>query len=86
MNTRYWYKECPVCLQGRLFLAKDVTHDKIYLHCEECECGWDSAGISIEDSYLTIVMNYEMNPYPSINEIDNLGWGDIVAQCTKVVS
>ena len=40
MTLNYWYKECPFCRQGRLHLFEDITHNRLYLHCEECEWGW----------------------------------------------
>ena len=39
--TIYWYKSCPICDgQGRLHILEDITHKRLYLHCEECEWGW----------------------------------------------
>ena len=41
MSEQIWLgKECPICGQGRLFVMEDMTNDRLYLHCEECECAW----------------------------------------------
>ncbi|HZZ77441.1 MAG TPA: hypothetical protein VFE62_02920 [Gemmataceae bacterium] len=38
----YWYTTCPNCnYQGRLMIMKNLSSGKLYLHCEECESGWN---------------------------------------------
>ncbi len=34
---RYWYRTCPVCTEGRLFVRKTES-GALYLLCEECFC------------------------------------------------
>src|SRR5690606_41127534 len=38
----YWYRLCPTCDQGRLFVKKRVSDDTLYLLCEECFCVFNS--------------------------------------------
>jgi hypothetical protein len=40
VSHRYWYRLCPVCEQGRLFIYRDKTHDSLFLMCEECNRMW----------------------------------------------
>lgn len=40
MKTIFWYKTCPFCNQGRLFVFKNLLNNFLYLHCEECESGY----------------------------------------------
>ncbi len=35
---RHWYRTCPVCTQGRLFVRKSVGTGELCLMCEECFC------------------------------------------------
>ena len=34
----HWYRTCPVCTQGRLFVRKATADGALYLLCEECFC------------------------------------------------
>jgi len=72
----FWYQECSFCRQGRLLIAKDVTHDALYLHCEECERGWrdpEAAG-DRSASFLTLNEDFE-GSFPDEAEISLAGWG-----------
>lgn len=60
MKDLFWYKTCPFCNQGRLFLFKNLDDNTLYLHCEECERGYkDIKNISRENSFLTITEEYK---------------------------
>ena len=51
----FWYKQCPFCNQGRLFVFKNLDTNKLYLHCEECERGYNNPNqIAAENSFLTL--------------------------------
>lgn len=41
MSEQFWFKQCPFCDQGRLFVFKNLDKNILYLHCEECERGYD---------------------------------------------
>jgi hypothetical protein len=71
----FWYHECPFCHQGRLLIAKDVTHDSLYLHCEECERGWRDPEHADDPkaSFLTLNEDFE-GSFPDESEIDRMGW------------
>lgn len=59
-RTLLWYKTCPFCNQGRLFVFKNLNINKLYLHCEECERGYyDPNQINIENSFLTLQEDFE---------------------------
>jgi hypothetical protein len=60
MKDLYWYKTCPFCKQGRLFVFKNTTLNKLYLHCEECERGYYNIDdVSSSNSFLTLEENFE---------------------------
>lgn len=71
----YWYRTCTSCGQGRLYLQRDITHDRLYLHCEECEWGWldPEACDRGEPGFLTLLLEYESDN-PSESEIEVAGW------------
>ena len=41
MVQGYWYRLCPTCEQGRLFVRVS-PEARLYLLCEECFCAFDS--------------------------------------------
>ncbi len=50
-----WYKTCPFCNQGRLFIFKNLHINKLYLHCEECERGYyDPTKLKVENFFLSL--------------------------------
>jgi hypothetical protein len=56
----FWYTQCPFCQQGRLYLWKNVTADRLYLHCEECERGFAHPDrLTAPDSFLTLTQDFE---------------------------
>lgn len=73
----YWYKTCPFCGQGRLFIYKDINADRLYLHCEECERGYyDPSNIVAEASFLILSENFEAKE-ASVEDIVEGGWGEL---------
>ncbi len=69
-----WYKTCPFCNQGRLFIFMNLEANKLYLHCEECERGYyDPSQINIENSFLTLQEDFEaIKARPE--DIKQYGW------------
>ncbi|HEU4506763.1 MAG TPA: hypothetical protein VFR78_00900 [Pyrinomonadaceae bacterium] len=58
MSTCFWYKDCPNCGDyGRLFIVEDLSHRRLYLHCEECEFGWDDP-LTLRNGFLTLTLDY----------------------------
>ena len=72
----FWHRECSLCRQGRLLIAKDTTHNVLYLHCEECEHGWRDPETTEDTkaSFLTLLEDFE-GSFPDEAEIDLAGWG-----------
>jgi uncharacterized protein (DUF983 family) len=59
MKTLFWYKTCPFCGQGRLFVYKNIDSNKLYLHCEECETGYnDPERLDKDHSFLTLLEDF----------------------------
>jgi len=72
-----WYKTCPFCNQGRLFIFKNLDANKLYLHCEECERGYyDPNQISVENSFLTLQEDFEAIA-ATPEDIKEYGWGKL---------
>ncbi|CAN5126064.1 hypothetical protein BH09BAC6_BH09BAC6_14660 [soil metagenome] len=60
MSKMFWFKICPFCKQGRLFILKNLDTGKPYLHCEECERGYlDIYNVDIQHSFLTVLEDFE---------------------------
>ena len=38
--ARFWYINCAVCRQGRLFVYKRSDSGSLLLECEECSRAW----------------------------------------------
>jgi hypothetical protein len=60
LETFYWFKTCPLCSQGRLFVYKNLNRNVLYLHCEECERGYyDPLKLDVDNSFLTLTEDFE---------------------------
>lgn len=67
-------KSCPICDQGRLFVMEDISNDRLFLHCEECECAWaDPEEIIPDKSFLAINPDFETRK-PNKEKIKKFGW------------
>jgi hypothetical protein len=65
---------CSHCGQGRLFVFKNTSAEQLYLHCAECEYGWDDAERWHDQGsgFLTLTEEFEAVP---------ASWVDIEDQC-----
>ncbi|ASA54582.1 hypothetical protein RND59_13360 [Vibrio ruber] len=77
MEKFYWFCECSNCHQGRLIITEDITNNRLYLHCEECEYGWLNPldTDDIEKGFLTLLEEFETRN-PSIEDIGQYNWLD----------
>ncbi|WP_146661288.1 hypothetical protein [Enhygromyxa salina] len=76
MTHYYWYKACSICDgQGRLLLFMDLFRKELYLHCEECECGWrdPEKAERKEAGFLTLDEDFEAEAATRA-DIDKCGW------------
>jgi hypothetical protein len=74
MPNRYWFKGCPRCNgQGRLFIQRERSSGRLYLHCEECEFGFFDPERSDQttDGFLAIDVDFEL---PDLKEIESQEW------------
>jgi hypothetical protein len=53
----------------------DTTHERLYLHCEECEWGWKDAekAANPEVAFLTLDEEFETEA-PTLDQIQQFGW------------
>lgn len=73
----FWYRICPNCNQGRLFIFKNVNANKLYLHCEECETGYyDPSHLDKEHSFLTLNEDFE-SVIATMDDVKMYGWGQL---------
>ena len=72
MNTKYWYKNCPRCKQGRLFVLMRAGHLQPYLHCEECEWTWDDPQ-DLDPKNGRLGIDYDSNE-PILSTLIAFGW------------
>lgn len=86
MKTNYYFSSCPNCTGG-LYICKDITHQKLFFHCEECEADWDSPNdIEKGNCYVREYLESEVNQYPTAEEIIEGNWSDILRNCRIIVS
>jgi len=77
MENAFWYKICPFCNQGRLFVFKNLDSNKLYFHCEECERGYyGEKKINKQDSFLTLLENFD-SVIASKDDIVQFGWNTL---------
>lgn len=70
---RFWFKSCPRCHQGRLFVMQMGETGALFLHCEECEWAWDNP-TQVDDpgqGRLGIDLDGE---YASERQIEMMAW------------
>lgn len=73
----FWYKTCPFCNQGRLFIFKNLSTNRLYLHCEECERGYnDARNINSDSSFLTLEEDFEAVE-ATFEDIRQFKWHDL---------
>jgi hypothetical protein len=74
MKISYWYKTCPFCRQGRLFVFKNLDIDELYLHCDECERGYlNPSNLETENSFLTLDTDFNAIE-ATMKDIKVAGW------------
>ena len=58
------HRICSCCGKGRLFVYKNTVVDCLYLHCQECEYGWDNAEqwYDRDSAFLTRTEDFEAVP------------------------
>lgn len=70
----YLDKSCPICSQGRLFIVEDTSNQRLFIHCEECECAWlNPDEIVGNKSFLAINPDFETRN-PIYDTIQKFGW------------
>lgn len=77
----YWMRLCPCCDgQGRLVIMKDLSHDALYLHCEECEWGWrdPEKASDVAAGFLTLAEVFQARS-ASMDDITRHGWAGYLA-------
>ena len=72
----FWLSTCPYCNhQGRLVVMKDLTRNRLYLHCEECESGWVDPNKLDDPNTRFLTLDEEFDAEPATeNEIRQHGW------------
>jgi len=74
MKNLYWLSTCPFCKQGRLFVFRNLNKQILYLHCEECERGFNNPyNLTKESAFLTLLEDFESEE-ASMEDIINYGW------------
>lgn len=77
MSNMFWYKICPFCSQGRLFIFKKTETGELYLHCEECERGYnDVQNLDIAHSFLTLMEDFDAESADE-EDIKSAGWENL---------
>jgi hypothetical protein len=78
-TSRYYtYKPCPLCGfggGGRLTIWEDLSNDRLYLHCDECEWGWRDPEKAEDPAagFLTLDEEFEARP-ADWETIQRYGW------------
>lgn len=74
---RHWYKTCPTCRQGRLFIEYDTTEKRLVLHCEECEYVWRNPEFleqRVPNNVFQALTSGHDFAIPEEADIDKAGW------------
>ncbi len=70
---RYWYTNCPVCEQGRLFVELRNDTKELFLECEECSRAWKTPDqvSATENAFLALEIE---SHFANAEEIEKGGW------------
>ncbi len=71
--SKNWYKLCPVCDQGRLFVMKRQDDGNLFLLCEECESAWNMPE-EIDDKSKNFSIDGISFTYANETDIERTGW------------
>jgi hypothetical protein len=74
-QDKYWYRICPRCKQGGLVITEDITHNRLYLHCNECEIGFihPEESDDVSKGFETYKEDFDTR-IPSLDRIREFGW------------
>lgn len=75
MSVHFWHRTCVHCGQGRLYILRRSDSGALYLHCEECEMGWNhpEQAHSLAAGFLTLSLKFDSTE-PTLAEIEAAGW------------
>jgi len=79
---KYWYKVCPRCHQGRLFIMKYRDRSDLLLLCEECEWAYDHPrdATTTENGFLGLDIDSE---FADGAEISRARWKEFAHEVTE---
>lgn len=71
----FWFRTCPVCDQGLLFIEEDIARQELVFHCDECEWVFRNAGEveSRRPSFLSEITDVDLRR-ADFATIQRYGW------------
>ena len=80
---KYWFKQCPRCRQGQLFIHSNRETQSLYLHCDECEWGFadPTKCDSVDDGFFAMNIHYDE---PTLDVIQQRGWSEFAMHRDEV--
>ena len=77
--TVYWYKQCSICKQGMLEIRHDITHNCLYLECDECSWSWydPKAFDDNKNGFIKLITEFDSEP-ADMDTINEYGWSQYV--------
>jgi len=79
---KHWYKVCPRCHQGRLFIMKYDGRSDLFLLCEECEWAYERPeyATSTKNGFLGIDVDCA---FASEDMIEQAGWDEYALEAAE---
>jgi hypothetical protein len=73
LMSRFWFANCPLCQQGRLFVEVHLESDTLMLECEECSSAWTSPDqvSTLDNAFLAIEIP---SRFATASDIEQNGW------------
>jgi hypothetical protein len=73
VTERFWFADCPVCEQGRLFAKVRSDNQQMIVECEECYVAWSAPDqvSHIENGFLAIEVR---SSFATAKDIADAGW------------
>lgn len=72
-------KWCPFCDQGWVIIVREISTQKLYCCCDECETEWNNPQNCLEN------IHYSVNQFgryekPTYEEISKLKWDKFILE------
>ncbi len=64
---------CPICGQGRQFIARELSSGELFVMCEDCESEWDDPQRA-DDLSAALSSDHGRSDFVTVKEMQEHSW------------